>query len=132
MESRALYWPFWSRKLGPWPHTLSPHYFVDNSVVVYYIKVVYCVIVIIIYGFILTTSLSWLVRVLVKYWINGFGKILLQIYAFLKLFSSKNAENDYLTIVWSAQHPNTGRNIQQTFYQNIDQSSYPSFLFGET
>ena len=39
----------------------------QSLVVGYYIKVVYCVIIKIIYGLFLTTSLSWLVIVLDKY-----------------------------------------------------------------
>ena len=43
-----------------------------------------------------------------------FAKICCNFLAFLA-FCSKNAENDYLDHVWSVQHPNAGRNIQQSF-----------------
>ena len=53
-----------------------------------------------------------------------FCKILLQISCFLKLFSTKNAENDYFDQIWSAQHPNAGQNIQQTSHRNFHSRNF--------
>ena len=37
----------------------------------------------------------------------------LLLFAFFQLFNTKNTENEIVTSVWGAQHPNTGQNIQQ-------------------
>ena len=40
-------------------------------------------------------------------------------YMFFLLFSTKTLKMTISTSVWSAQHPNAGRNIQQTLIRNI-------------